>query len=76
MNCSPMIAPLLLGVGHAGQLREEPVGRLDMDERHVEVLLERLDHLLGLGHPQEPVVDEDARELVADGAVDEQGRHR
>ena len=54
--------------------REEPVGRLDVDERHVEVLLERLDHLLGLGHPQEAVVDEDARELVADGAVDEERR--
>ena len=60
----------------ARQLGEEPVGRLDVDERHVEVLLERLDHLLGLGHPQEAVVDEDARELVADGAVDEERRHR
>ena len=69
-------APLLLGLGHAGQLGEEPVGRVDVDERHVEVLLERLDHLLGLVLPQEAVVDEHARELVADGAVDEQRRHR
>ncbi len=63
---------LLLRVGHAGQLGQEAVLRLDVHERHVEVLAEGLDHLVRLALAQEPVVDEDAGQLVADGAVDEQ----
>ena len=51
---------------------EEPLLRLDVDERHVEVLAERLDDLLRLRLAQEAVVDEDARELVADRLVHEQ----
>ena len=45
-----------------------------MDERDVEVLAERLDHLLGLVLAQQSVVDEDARELLADRLVHEQRR--
>ena len=44
----------------------------DVDERDVEVPGERLDHLLGLVLAQQAVVDEDARELVADRLVHEQ----
>ena len=44
-----------------------------MDERDVEVAAERLDDLCGLVLSEQAVVDEDARELVADGLVDEKG---
>ena len=56
--------------------REEALLRLDVDERHVEVAAERLDHLLRLVLAQQAVVDEDARQLVADRLVDEQRRDR
>jgi hypothetical protein len=42
----------------------------------VEVVAERLDHLLRFALAKQTVIDEDARQLVADRAVDEQGRHR
>jgi hypothetical protein len=47
-----------------------------VDERDVEVALERLDHLRRLVLAQEPVVDEHTRQLVADRLVDEQRRDR
>ena len=47
-----------------------------MDQRDLEVPAEGLHHLLGLAGPQQPVVDEHAGELLADGPVDEQGGHR
>jgi hypothetical protein len=62
---------LLLGVGDAGQRVEEPVGRLDDLEayagRRDEILLD----LLGLALAQQAVVDEDARQPVADRALDQ-----
>ena len=42
----------------------------------MEVLAERLHDLMRLVLAQEPVVDEDAGQLVADGTVDEQRRDR
>jgi hypothetical protein len=42
----------------------------------VEVAVERLDDLVRLALAQEPVVDEDARELVPDGLVHEERRDR
>ena len=56
--------------------REEAVGGVDVDERDVEVALERLDDLGRLVLAQQAVVDEDAGELVADRLVDEQRRDR
>jgi hypothetical protein len=47
-----------------------------VDERHVEVRVERLHHLLRLVLPEQPVVDEHARELVADRLVHEERRDR
>ena len=38
----------------------------------MEVVVERLDNLNGLVLPEQAVIDEDARELVADGLVDEE----
>src|SRR5581483_1328159 len=65
---------LLLRLLDAGEQLEEPLLRLNVDEGDVEVAPEGLDDLLGLVLPEQPVVDEDARELVADGLVHEQRR--
>jgi hypothetical protein len=46
-----------------------------VDQLDALVALERLDHLLALALAQEPGVDEHARELRADGLVNERGRH-
>ena len=58
-----------LGIGDAGQRGEEALAGVDDDEvdagRVDEVLLD----LLGLALAQQPVVDEDAGELVADGLL-------
>ena len=62
---------LLLRIGDAGEPREEPLLRLHVDERDVEVAAEGLDDLLGLVLAQQAVVDEDAGELVADRLVHE-----
>ena len=63
---------LRLGVGHAGETRQEPLLRAHVHEGHVEVAAERLDDLLGLVGAHEAMVDEYAGELLADGLVDEQ----
>ena len=67
---------LLLGLGHPREPGEEPLAGMDVDERDVEVVAERLDDLLGLVLAQQAVVDEHAGELVADRLVDEQCRNR
>ena len=67
---------LLLRVGDAGEPGEEPLLRFDVHERNAEVAGERLHDLLRLVLAQQPVVDEDARELVADRLVHEQRRDR
>ena len=74
MNVSPMILRFCSGsVTPARSCRNRSL-RLHVDERHLEVAAERLDHLLGLALPEQAVVDEDARQLVADRLVDEQRR--
>ena len=72
MNSSPIALRFSSGSVDAGELREEPLLGVDVHERHVEVALEGLDDLERLVLAQQPVVDEDARELVADRLVDEQ----
>ena len=72
MNSSPTILRFSSGSDTPASRREEALLRLDVDERHVEVAAERLDDLVRLVLAQEAVVDEDARELVADRLVDEQ----
>ncbi len=66
---------LLLGVADAGEGVEELLLGVDGDEadtgRGDVVLL----HLLALVGAEEPVVDEHARQLVADGLVHEGGGH-
>ena len=60
----------------SSQRLQEAVGRLHVDQVDVELAAERVLHLLGLARPHEAGVDEHARELVADGLVDEGGGHR
>ena len=65
--------PLPLGVLDAVELRQEPVGRLHVHERDVEVPRERVLDLFRFTLAKEPSVHEDARELVADRLVHEEG---
>ena len=76
MNVSPMILRLRSGLDDVVERVEEPVGRLHVHEVDVELAPERLLHLLGFAEPQQPGVDEHARELVADGLVHERGGDR
>src|SRR5439155_19808480 len=57
---------LLLWIGDAGEPLEEALLCGDVHERHAETVAERLDDLRRLVPAQQPVVDEDAGELVAD----------
>ena len=66
--------PLLLRVGHAGQLVQEAVHGVHIDQVGVHFAPEDLHHLLRLPFAQQAVVDVDAGELFADGS-DEQGGH-
>ena len=54
MNSSPIELPLLLRIVDALEPREEPLLRLHVHERHVEVAAERLDDLLRLVRAQKP----------------------
>ena len=65
---------LVLRLLDAVEQLEEALLRLHVDERDVEMLAERLDDLLRLVLAQQAVVDEDARELLADRLVHEQCR--
>ena len=76
MNSSPMRLRFSSGsVTPASRARKRSCA-CDVDERHVEAVAERLDDLRGLVAAQQAVVDEDARELVADRLVHEQRRDR
>ena len=68
--------PLALRVRHSVQTRQEQVGPIEMDQRDLEVLRERGHDLLGLSGAQQPVVHEHARQVLADGPVHEERRHR
>ena len=76
MNSSPMRLRFSSGsVTPASRARKRSCA-CDVDERHAEALAEGLDDLRRLVAAEQAVVDEDARELVADGLVDEQRRDR
>ena len=64
---------LLLGVGDAGELVEEAVDGVDVDQVCGHLVAEDLDDLLWLSFAEESVVDVYADELLADG-LDEKGR--
>ncbi|SLH08199.1 Uncharacterised protein [Mycobacteroides abscessus subsp. abscessus] len=67
---------LLLGIGHALQLTEELVHRVDGHQLGTGGRDEILLHLLALARAQQSVIDEHAGQPVADGALHQGGRHR
>ena len=74
MNSRPMILRFCSGSETPASADEELLARIDRDEAHAgrgDVVL--LD-LLALALAQQPVVDEDCDELVADRLVHERGR--
>ena len=64
-------APLLLRVGDARQARQEALAGVDHDQVHAQVGLERVAQELRLALAHEAVVDVDAGQAVAHGAVHE-----
>ena len=62
-----------LGIGDAGETGEEEVGGVDVMHRQRQLLV-ALHHLLRLVQPQQPVVHEDALQVIADGAMDDRRR--
>ena len=76
MKTRPMVLRFCSGSVTPAQRGEEPLPRVDRDEVQLEVLAERGHDLLGLPLAQEAVVDEDAREPIAEGAVAEDRRDR
>ena len=67
---------LLLGVGNALQVPHELLGGVDVDDAHAEVAGKGTHHLLGFVEAQQAVVDEDAGQLVTDGAMQQRGNDR
>src|SRR5690554_224135 len=64
---------LHLGIRHACELMKKLFRCVDVDEVDVEMIAELLDDFLRLAFTEEAVVDEDARQTIADGAMDEFG---
>ena len=75
MNVAPMIFRFCSGIGDAGEPIEKQLRRVDEHQRQLQPL-EALADLRRLVEPQHAVVDEDARQLVADRAVDDERRDR
>ena len=63
----------LLGIGHAGELVEETVDRVHVDEVRAELAAEDLHDLLAFALAHEAVVHVHAHELLADGPDEERG---
>ena len=63
------------GIGNAGQFREEPLACIDGDEVESQFVAQILLHVDEFVLAQNAVVHEDARELVADGFMHENGCH-
>ncbi len=66
----------LLGIGDAGERREKAILGVDANHLDPQMLGEGRHHLVRLVQAQQTVVDEDAGELVADGAVQKRRHHR
>ena len=69
-------APLLLRILHALEPAEESVSGVEHHQLHAQVLFERCAQQLRLALAHQAVVDVDAGELVAHGAMHQRGRHR
>ena len=67
---------LLLGIGDSRQAIEEELGRIDEVERKVQLVAKPLLNLVGFVVAQQSVVHEDAREPIANCAMNQHRRHR
>ena len=72
MNSAPIALRLASGSVTPLQLVEEAPLGVHRHERHLEVVAKGADHLIALALAHQPVVDEHACELLADGAIHEQ----
>ena len=66
---------LALGIGHSGELAEEFFGCVDADHIEAEALIVA-QHVAVLVLAEHAVIDEDAGEVAADGAVEKHCGHR
>src|SRR5438105_6368284 len=69
-------ASFFLGIGHTAQRAEKSVDGVDVHQAHPKMPLEGIDHTLRLTAPQEAVIDEDAGQLIANGAMGKRGHDR
>ena len=77
MNSRPIDLALGLRVGHPGQRVEEALpGVDDVQPRRPSAATKSRSTCSALARPQQPVVDEDAGQLVADRPLHERRRHR
>jgi hypothetical protein len=72
---SPDGPALLLGIGLAAQRIEESLLGIDANDAHAHVARKRLHHLVALAQAQQPVIDEHAHQLIADGLVQQRRDH-
>ncbi len=67
---------LLFGIADAVERAQKFFDGVDRDQANAQRALERLDDLLRFALPQHTGIDEDARQLIADGLVQQRRRHR
>ena len=65
----------LFGIGDPGELVEETVGRVDVDQVRAELFAEHLDDLFAFALAHQAVVHVHANELLADRTDQERGHH-
>ena len=68
--------PFLLRVGDPAKLGKKALGGVDVFQAHLEILAEDALHHFFLAQAEQPVVHENAGQLVANGLVQEGGRDR
>ena len=68
--------PFSLRVPDAGQLLQKTFPGVHPDQPDAEAVLEGLFHKISLALPQQTVVHKDADQVLPDGPVQQQGRHR
>ncbi len=72
MNSAPIAFRFASGSLTPRSFSRKRILGVHCDERHLEGVAERAHHLFSLVLPHQAVVDEHARELLPDGAMDEQ----
>ncbi len=64
------------GVAHAVKFAKEQVGLVRVDQRNVVIVAKHRDDLVGLVLAQQPVINKDASQVVANRLVDQNGGDR